>query len=199
MTAYYNKITEQLVGGRYERITRRPLAKEGYKTALTRQIKHELLIYTLSSLPYSLIFCLLALCLYFLLSPFSPTWAIITLVFFLLPPVAIYCHEIGRAIYRAALVKQDKLIIIQDTMINTASEDCIRHPLEGLRRGRILTGLWSGHIDILHFSQNKKYIPGLPGQYDASFCGDTFYVVMYNGIKQRPALIYNTKNYELKE
>ena len=87
--------------------TRRPLTKEGYISALTQQIKRELLVFTLSSLPYSLIFCLLALCLYFFLNPFSPTWAIIALVFFLLPPVAICCHEIGRAIYRAILVKQN--------------------------------------------------------------------------------------------
>ena len=179
--------------------TRRPLTKEGYISALTQQIKRELLVFTLSSLPYSLIFCLLAFCLYFLLNPFSPTWAILALVFFLLPPVAMYFHEIGRAIYRAILVKQNKLIIIQDTMIDISTEPCIRHPLEGLRRGRILTGLWAGHIDILHFSQKKKYIPGAIEQYDASCCGDTFYIVMYNGVKQRPALVYNTRNFELKE
>ena len=179
--------------------TRRPLTKEAYKAALMQKIKHELLIYTLSSLPYSLIFCLLALCLNFLLSPFSPTWAIVARVFFLLPPIAIYCHEIGRAIHHAILVKGDKLIIIQDTLMNVSTEACIRHPLEGLRRGRILTGFWAGHIDILHFSQNKKYTPGAIEQYDTSCCGDTFYIVMYNGIKQRPALVYNTKIYELKE
>lgn len=179
--------------------TRRPLTKEGYKTALTQQIKQELLVFILSSLPYSLIFCLLALCLFFLLNPFSSTLAILALVFFLFPLVAMYFHEIRRAIYRAILVKQNKLIVIQDTIINVSTEACIRHPLEGLRRGRILTGLWAGHIDILHFSQNKKYTPGAIEQYDTSCCGDTFYIVMYNGIKQRPALVYNTKIYELKE
>ena len=179
--------------------TRHPLTKERYKATLTQQIKQELFVFIFSSLPYSLIFCLLAFCLYFLLNSFSPTWAIIALVFFLLPLVAICCHEIGRAIYRAILIKRNKLIIIQDTMINVSTEACIRHPLEGLRRGRILTGLWAEHIDILHFSQNKKYTPGAIEQYDTSCCGDTFYIVMYNGIKQRPALVYNTKIYELKE
>ena len=179
--------------------TRRPLTKEAYKAALIQKTKRELLVFMLTSLLYSLIFCLLALCLYFLLRPFSFAWAIFTLVLFLLPPVAIYCHEIGRAIYRAILVKQDRVTIIQDTLTNVSTGDCIRYPLEGLRRGRVASSLWLGQIQFLHFSQNRRYILGVPEQYDASFCGDTFYIVMYNNGRNHPALVYNTKIYELKE
>ena len=179
--------------------TRRPLTKEAYKAALIQKTKRELLVFMLTSLLYSLIFCLLALCLYFLLRPFSFAWAIFTLVLFLLPPVAIYCHEIGRAIYHVILIKQDKLTLIQDTLTNISIQDCIRHPMESLRIGRVTSSLWLGHIQFLHFSQNHRDILDPIEQYDASFCGDTFYIVMYNNGRNRPALVYNTKIYELKK
>ena len=183
--------------------SRNPLTKEMYQTTLRRRLPYELSYFVLNTLPYAGIACVLSLVAHVILTYFAPAWVIVAWVLPMLFAL-LYLAELGRLFYHLYLIKKDKLIVVQDTLVGMDEEQAILVGMDGLRKCTLpIRGVWAvrAQASLLHFSKYGHYALN-ENEYhtlERHTIGDAFYIVMYGDKKNRPALVYNTNVYELKE
>ena len=181
--------------------SRNPLTKEMYQTTLRRRLPYELSYFVLNTLPYADIACVLSLVAHVILAYFAPTWVIVAWVLPILFAL-LYLAELGRLFYHLYLIKKDKLIVVQDTLVGMDEEQAILLGHEGLRRATLpLAHPALVRTPLLHFSEYGQYVlyENEHHTLERHTVGDTFYLIMYDDKKDRPALVYNANIYELKE
>ena len=181
--------------------TRNPLVKEMYQTTLRRCLAHEFFHLLTNTLPYAGISFVFSLVAYILLDHFAPTWVIVAWVLPMLFAL-LYLVELGRLIYKRYLIKKDKLTVMTDTLVGMDEEQVILLGHEGLRRTTLpLVHPALVRTPLLHFSEYGQYVlyENEHHTLERHTVGDTFYLIMYDDKKDRPALVYNANIYELKE
>ncbi len=181
--------------------TREPLTKQMYKDKLKHKLIYELLAFCFTMFGWLLLFLITSIGLYSLLVYRFPVLAVIVALVTIAPITFCYLHEIYRMFYGLYMIGKDRLIVREDTLVGIADHEVALNILEGARRIRfIYVHNFFTHVNAFYFAQYDRYVlTNEKAMFQSSACGDTFYIVMYDDGRDRPAVVYNTKIYELKE